>query len=196
RTLREGGRAAVLILTEGSSAQYPGRLDLIASKAEDARRAVERLGGAELQILGLPDMKLSTLPPAAVNDPVTEAVRRHRPDWVLAHHPGDLNRDHAIAHEAARVACRPGPEKAPRLLAYETLSSTEWGVAPFVPSLFVALEEDDLERKIAAFEEYQSEVRPAPHPRSAETIRSLARLRGAHAGVAHAEAFRLVWERV
>lgn len=196
RTVREGGQATVVVLTEGCSTQYPDRPDLIEGKKQHARAAMEALGGGTVEFVGLPDMALSTLPAAQVNDPVTEAVRRHRPEWVVVHHSGDLNRDHGVVHEAARVACRPGPDSPSRLLAYETVSSTEWGIQPFEPNLYVSLQQADLERKVQAFCEYESEVRPAPHPRSPETIRHLAHLRGSQAGVELAEAFRIVWDRV
>lgn len=196
RTLREGGEVAVLVLTEGCTAQYPGRDDLIQRKEEEARSALEILGGGEITFARLPDMALSTLPPAAVNAPVAAAVETHRPDWVLTHHVGDLNRDHEVAHLAARVACRPTPRAAPRLLAYETPSSTEWGTGPFVPDFFVELREGDLERKVEALRAYETEIRGAPHPRSPEHIRNLARLRGVQCGSQLAEAFRSIWERV
>lgn len=196
RTIREGGEATVVVLTEGCSTQYPDQPELVSQKQEHARRAMNELGGASIEFVGLPDMALSTLPAARVNDPVADAIQRHRPEWVLVHHFGDLNRDHGVVHEAARVACRPGPDSPTRLLSYETVSSTEWGIQPFEPNLYVSLTEADLERKVTAFCAYESEVRPAPHPRSPETIRHLAHLRGSQAGVALAEAFHLIWERI
>ncbi len=196
RTVREGGNAHVLILTEGCSTQYPDQPEMIERKVEEAGRAMAELGGIPVEFVGLPDMALSTLPPAEVNDPVAAAVARLNPDWVLVHHIGDLNRDHAVAHEAARVACRPGPERAPRLLSYETLSSTEWGGIPYDPNTFVELREEDLKRKMAALGAYSNEVRPWPHPRSAKAIEHLAHVRGMQSGTALAEAFVSVWERI
>lgn len=196
RTLREGGEVVVLVLTEGCSTQYRGEPARIEAKKRDAHAALSIIGGGVVEFVGLPDMALSTLAPAEVNDPVAAAVARHRPHWVLVHHYGDLNRDHGVVHEAARVACRPGPDSPSRLLTYETVSSTEWGIQPFEPNLYVALRSDDLDRKVRGFCAYESEVRPAPHPRSPETIRHLAHLRGSQSGVETAEAFRIVWERI
>lgn len=196
RTLREGGRCAVLILTEGATTQYPDRPELVARKKDEARAALAGFGAVELVFADLPDMRLATVAPAEVNAPVADAVLRLRPDWVLVHHGGDLNRDHAVAHEAARVACRPTDEYCPRVLAYETPSSTEWGAAPFTPDLYVTLEPGDIDRKVTAFEAYRSEVRPAPHPRDPELIRQRARVRGSECGALHAEAFVTIQERI
>ena len=196
RTVRNGGDVVVLILTEGSSTQYPDRPDLITKKEEEARAALAALGGGSLEFGGLPDMALSTLAPAEVSGPVEKAVARHRPDWVAVHHHGDLNRDHQVAHEATRVACRPGSGSPRRLISYETLSSTEWGPGLWRPDLYVSLEAGDVARKVEAMECYETEVRSWPHPRSGPAIRHLAATRGAQAGFNAAEAFSTVWEWV
>jgi LmbE family N-acetylglucosaminyl deacetylase len=195
RTLREGGEATVLVVTEGATTQYPGREDLVERKEEEARNAMRVLGGAAIVFLGLPDMRLTTLPPAEIAVPIADAVRARRPDWVLTHSPRDLNSDHRVVHEATRVACRPTPGHLPRLLSYEVLSSSEWGYGNFDPTFFVALADEDVERKIAAFGAYRTEVRPWPHPRSPEAICNLCRVRGSQIGVGAAEAFRLEWDR-
>ncbi len=190
---RDGTREEVIAKYRAWISDQP---ELLARKEEEALRAMAVLGAVTVEFARLPDMRLSMLPPAEVNRRVEHAVRAQSPDWVLVHHEGDLNRDHAIAHEAARVACRPRNGFLPQLLAYETLSSTEWGTGSFQPNTFVTLESVDLEKKIAAFHEYGLENRPSPHPRSVEAIEALARLRGVQAGVERAEAFRLVWQRV
>jgi len=195
RTVREGGRVSILILTEGSSAQYPDRPDLMETKEAQASEAAKRLGVEWIEFARLPDMALSTLSPSRLNEPVESAVRKTSPGWVAVHHDGDLNRDHALANEAARVATRPGTGVR-SLIAYETLSSTAWGNGPFSPDLYIALDEADLEAKVDAFGVYHTEVRDFPHPRSPEAIRHLAASRGAEAGFRLAEAYRSIWHRL
>jgi LmbE family N-acetylglucosaminyl deacetylase len=108
-----------------------------------------------------------------------------RADIIYTHHPGDLNKDHRAVAEAALVAGR----FAQSVRTFETLSSTEWGLTPFEPNLYVAI---DLQAKIEALIEYGSEMRAAPHPRSYDAVRALAALRGSTALVGHAEAFHVV----
>ena len=125
---------------------------------------------------------------------VEVAVAEIRPDTVYTHHPYDLNVDHRITHEAVLTACRPLPGSVvSSIYTYETVSSTEWGVGgnTFVPTHFVDISAY-LESKIAALEAYESEMRSAPHARSLETVRALAKLRGSSVGVAAAEAFCVV----
>jgi LmbE family N-acetylglucosaminyl deacetylase len=96
------------------------------------------------------------------------------------------------------VAVRPlGKDYPRRVFAFETLSETNWGapgVKPrFDPSLFIDIDET-LDRKLAAFCLYASQVKPFPHERSVEAISALARLRGATVHLSAAEAFVMVRE--
>ena len=81
------------------------------------------------------------------------------------------------------------------LLAFETLSSTEWNVrdrrGQFAPNWF----EDaspGLQRKIDAMAAYQHELCEWPHPRSLEGIRLAARRWGMTVGLDAAEAFMML----
>jgi len=83
------------------------------------------------------------------------------------------------------------------LYAYEVGSSTEWAFQQFAPvfrpSHFVDIS-GFLDKKIAAMGAYESEARPAPHPRSPEVLRAAATVRGSAVGLAAAEAFEMVWQ--
>jgi LmbE family N-acetylglucosaminyl deacetylase len=110
---------------------------------------------------------------------------------VYTHFAGDMNRDHGLTAEAVEIACRllPG-QSVSALYAFETVSSTEWGIGDtgFMPQLFIDVV-DELELKLKALRCYDSEMRPFPHARSYEAVEALARLRGAQSGVGAAEAF-------
>ena len=83
----------------------------------------------------------------------------------------------------------------PQVLAYETLSETNWN-APyltpnFVPNVFIDIT-DSLELKLAAMQAFRSQIREFPHERSREALKALATLRGATVHCRAAEAFVLV----
>lgn len=109
-------------------------------------------------------------------------------DVIYTHHAGDLNADHRRVAEQAFVLGR----FARCVRTFETVSSTEWGLTPFVPTYFVEI---DLEAKIALLATYQDEMRTFPHPRSYVALEALASLRGSTVGVPAAEAFMTVRER-
>jgi LmbE family N-acetylglucosaminyl deacetylase len=196
RALRSGGEVTILIVTEGSTTQYPGDAEMVKAKQSFALLASERLGGATVNFANLPDMALSTLPPAQVSAPIEEFIRQAEPEWILTHSEADLNQDHRIVHEATRVAARPVSTRATRLLAYEVPSSSEWGYGAFQPDVFVALDQEDLQAKKAALSAYAPEIREWPHPRSLEGVENMARIRGQHVSRELAEAYRTIWERI
>lgn len=110
----------------------------------------------------------------------------------MTHSAADLNLDHRLVHEAVLCATRPhAPHSVREVLAFETPSSTEWGMTAFRPTLFVDITAT-LETKLAALACYAEELRPFPHPRSPEAVRALAQWRGAQSGCSAAEAFEVV----
>jgi LmbE family N-acetylglucosaminyl deacetylase len=184
----------VLVVTDGSSTQYPGDEATRARKEEEARRAAGELGISDYVHLDLPDMRLDTLAHVEINGVVEEHVRDLAPEVVYTVQP-DVNRDHRQLFDSVAVATRPTPgQPVRRLLTYAPTSSTEWTPAPvnwFVPNWFVDVT-GTIERKIAAFAHYETERREFPHPRSERAIRSTAAHHGASCGREYAEPFVLV----
>jgi len=189
-----GDAVRVVVVTDGSSAQYPGDADTRARKEQEALRAAAELGVSDYVHLDLPDMRLDTLPHVQVNRIVEEHVFGFQPAVVYTPHP-DVNLDHRVLFDSVAVAARPTPgQPVRRLLTYAPTSSTEWTPAPlnwFVPNWFVDIG-DLLERKVAAFAHYETERREYPHPRSERAIRAAAAFYGASCGCEHAEPFVLV----
>jgi N-acetylglucosamine malate deacetylase 1 len=189
-----GDTVRVLVVTDGSSSQYPGDEVIRAQKEEEALRAAAELGVEDYVHLDLPDMRLDTLAHVEVNRVVEEHIGDLEPQIVFAAHP-DVNRDHRVLFDSVAVATRPTPgQSVRRLLTYAPTSSTEWTPAAvnwFVPNWFVDVTET-LERKIAAFSHYETERRAYPHPRSERAIRAAASFHGSSCGCEYAEPFVLV----
>ncbi|MDK9701478.1 MAG: PIG-L family deacetylase, partial [bacterium] len=111
---------------------------------------------------------------------------------------GDIHFDHRLFFESALVACRPNGAKIPRkILAYETLSETNWnapGLSPaFAPNVYYDISEY-LGKKIEALEIFASQMQAFPNERSIEAVKALATLRGATVNCRAAEAFVLIRE--
>jgi LmbE family N-acetylglucosaminyl deacetylase len=115
---------------------------------------------------------------------------------VLVPFVGDVHIDHQLIFQSAMVAARPHQAAYPTMiLAYETLSETNWN-APyltpgFLPNVFVDIT-DTLDLKLQAIAAYGSQLRASPHERSIEALKALATLRGATVHRPAAEAFVLV----
>lgn len=154
--------------------------------------SVHRLGFASTQLDGVPRSELI--------EGLRVVMDEVRPDVVYVTHPGDAHAEHGIVFEGVASLLRAfrmassGPR---RLLAYETLSSTDAG-APlpgraFVPQVFVDIG-PHIERKLEIMALYETEAQADPLPRGPSAIRALARARGATVGVEYAEAFALIRE--
>lgn len=149
--------------------------------------------------LAWPTMQLDSVPLADVIGSISEAIDKTKPRQLYLNHSGDVHSDHRIVFDATFSAIKSFNNKlgVSRLLSYETLSSTE--AAPshasraFLPNVFSDIT-PFIERKLEIMSLYETELQPFPLPRSPESIRALARFRGATMGLEYAEAFMLVRE--
>ncbi len=191
RCAEEGADVFVGVVTVGRPPHFPPCM--VSRVRAEALAAHSDLGVRETFWLGQPAAGLSEVPHSELNRAIGDLVRQVRPDTLLAPFPGDIHRDHGAVFESALVAARPHQADYPaRVLAYETLSETNWN-APyltpaFAPTLFVDVT-PTLERKIAAMQRFESQLRDPPHERSVAAIRALATLRGATVHRPAAEAF-------
>ncbi len=103
-----GDEVRIVVVTDGSSTQYPGDAEIRARKEDEALRAAAELGVTDYVHLDLPDMRLDTLPHVEVNRVVEEHVRDFAPARVYTPHP-DVNRDHRVLFDSVAVATRPMP---------------------------------------------------------------------------------------
>ncbi|MBT3784385.1 PIG-L family deacetylase [bacterium] len=184
----------VLFLTNGCDTRYDE--EMIDALQEQARHAAVILGTRDVLFEKLPNQQLETIPLLEVTQTIEKYLGILKPEIVFTHHPGDLNRDHRVCYEAVLTATRPLPNQCVKsLYTFFVPSATEWGSSPlsipFLPNFFVDIE-DEIEFKIRAMDCYTSETRPAPHPRSSESLKAYAKACGATVGVSYAEPFSLV----
>jgi LmbE family N-acetylglucosaminyl deacetylase len=151
-------------------------------------------------MLGHPDASLDQVPMSVLVEGILGAVEAARPEVVYVVNASDVHTDHNLVNTAAMAAMkafRMGALGVRRILAYETLSSTE-AAAPgpgrvFAPNVFADIS-DFIEAKCELFAQFESEVQDDGLPRSSSAITALARFRGATVGVEYAEAFMLMRE--
>jgi len=196
RLTRSGRQVHVAIVTQGS----PPAFDEAAVQRvrRETHYAHRLLGLTKTHFCGFPAAELDQVPHREVNAAIGAIVEAVAPDTLFLPFVGDVHLDHQLCFTSGLVAARPRRNGYPaRVLAYETLSETNW-YAPYVtpgftPNVFVDISED-LERKIEAFGCYGSQVQAFPSERSVEAIRALATLRGATVFKSAAEAFVLLRE--
>ena len=178
---------------------YPPDWDLkiIKKKKEEVFSAGKQLGINQIYFLNYPTAKLDTIPQKEIIDSFQSLIKKIKPDTIFSPNYGDINKDHRIVFEAILVATKPTKNNLIKnLLTYETLSSSEWGgwgyrSNSFSPNIYINIEKT-IEAKIKAMKAYRTEIKPSIHPRSVNSIKTLARKRGSEAGLKYAESFMLI----
>lgn len=119
-------------------------------------------------------------------------IEKVKPDVIFTHHRYCTNIDHQYCHEAAVVSTRPATNCHIPVICGEIPSSTGYlKPVQWEPNLYIDVSEADVQAKIHAMQNYESEARPDPHPRSPEVLRALAKVRGSEGGSYFAEAFMI-----
>ena len=198
RIKAEGGKVAWLIVT-GITAESGWSEDRIKERADEIRRITTFFDFDEVFALNFPTTRLDQVPMTDLVAAVSNVFKTFEPEEVFVPHPADVHTDHRLVFDAVASCTKwfryPSIK---RVLAYETLSETDFGlgtVQSFRPNVFVNIE-PFLDDKLRAMGIYESELGEFPFPRSHEAIRALATLRGAASGFKAAEAFELLRERL
>lgn len=146
------------------------------------------LGVKERFQYGFCDNRMDNFPLLDTVIAIERKIIEIEPSVVYTHWHGDMNIDHRVVSDAAKIACRPQPGcSVKQLLMGEVPCSTGWA-GGFNPDYFVEIT-DTLDKKIRAAECYKTEMRDYPHPRSLQGIKALAQYQGSRCGLRAAEAF-------
>jgi lmbE family protein len=195
----EGAEVHLLIVTDGSSAQYRANdnlKEIIENKKAETRACADILGIKSVIYGHQPDMKLDVTPHIQINAVIEEAVGSIGPDSVFTHFWGDVNVDHQNVYRSTLVAVRPVMGQIVRnLYCYRVPSSTEWTPSKpdtmFLPNVYVDIAAFAA-KKYEAFARYVTELRDYPHPRSVKYLEETDRISGLRVGVDCAEEFMLL----
>tara|TARA_B110000014_G_scaffold8357_1_gene5940 strand:- start:505 stop:1194 length:690 start_codon:yes stop_codon:yes gene_type:complete len=155
--------------------------------------------------LGCKSGQFDLEPKLKINAKLAEIIGKIKPKIVYTHFYGDAHQDHRFVFDSTMVACRPheirgmGKQKSwkgvEKILCYEIPSSTNWSGKlneSFNPTEFNVISDNDLERKIQAYNCYKDEVRSGNHPRSSESLRTNSKYRGNSIGRELCEAFVMI----
>ena len=164
---------------------------------EEAKQSHIYLGIEDTFFFDFPAPQLEQYPQYKIANAINGLIKQTEAEILYIPHKGDLHLDHGVIYNASLVAARPVPGQFVKtILAYETLSETEWGhptvEAVFIPTYFHTLTETHFSKKIGAMNFFESQLKPFPNTRSLEAIEHLGKLRGANVGAEYAEAFMLI----
>ena len=199
KLVKDGNVVDVLIVTDGSSAQYRDSdhlVEIIQAKKKETRNCANVVGIRDIYYGELPDMKLDTTPHIRINQVIEDVIDKVQAETVFTHFWGDVNCDHQNVYKSTLVAVRPlMGQVVKELYCYRVPSSTEWtpnkADTMFMPNSFVDIK-DFAEQKYKAFACYSTELRDYPHPRSVQYLRESDKAAGLRVGMLAAEEFVLL----
>ncbi|WHY76633.1 PIG-L deacetylase family protein [Neobacillus sp. WH10] len=170
----------------------------------DMHEAIKHIGANRIITGTFPNIAFNTVNHVELVQFIEKAIIETQSEVIITHHPTDLNNDHyhtSIACQAAVKLYQRRQDVKPlkELLFMEVPSSTDWALNNsmnrFNPNVFIEIGEESLNKKIEALSMYRGVMREYPHPRSKETLKALAVLRGSQSGTYYAEAFESVFRR-
>ena len=145
----------------------------------------------------IPTTKVDTVPISDLIQKITDVCKETKPDIVFLPFAGDIHTDHQLISKASQSTLKwfrqPSIKK---VLMYETLSETNLNFISkhkFNPNYFVNINRF-IDKKIKAMKIYKSEINKHPFPRSVESIKSLAILRGSQVNLKYAESFEIIYD--
>jgi len=197
RRKSEGAEVALVLVTsplvaDGWSDEF------IRQKNYELQKSIEFFNFDEVYKLNFPTTRLDQVPIRDIVDGLSHAFNSFKPVEVFFPHSGDVHSDHRVVFDAVQSCIKWFRHPTIlRALTYETLSETDFNTSAinqFVPNVFIDIEKF-LESKLDALDGYSTELGQFPFPRSRESVRALALIRGAASGFAAAEAFALLRER-
>jgi len=199
RSKDEGASVYWLIITHISE-ELGFKPERVEKREGEISQVAERYDISGFTNLRFPTTRLDTEPVGNLVEAAGEVFEEVEPELVYVPYRNDIHTDHAAVFDAVTSCIKwfryPSVR---RVLAYETLSETEFSMNPdssgFRPDVFVNIE-GYLNEKIDIMRIYESEIGTHPFPRSESAIRALATYRGATSGFEAAEAFMLLKERV
>lgn len=201
RRIAEGDQVYCLILGEGITSRSDKRKTAQKSsiiKLRDSCKKVSKLAGFnENWLYDFPDNRFDSVDLLDIVKVIEKIKDKIKPDVVFTHFENDLNIDHRITFQAVLTACRPVPgESVKEIYSCEIPSSTEWASTfkwrnNFSPNVFVDVS-TTINKKISLMNNYYSEIKNYPHPRSSKALKIIAQRWGVVCGCRYAEAFVLI----
>ena len=186
------------LITTEISAEEGFNCRQVHQRQDEIKQVAALYGFSETHHLNLPTTKVDTLPKGELVQKISEVFNRVQPETLYLPFHHDIHSDHRDIFEAAYSCTK--TFRYPfikRIYLMETISETNYAPpfpdTSFIPNSYVDIT-DFFDKKLEIAAVYQSEMGNHPFPRSPETLRALAMLRGTTAHCHYAESFMLIKE--
>ena len=146
------------------------------------------LGIKDIDLLGYKDQMFETYPISKIANSLIN--KGFNPDLIVTHSASELNKDHRIALEVAKIIARPHKKKC-SIISFDIPNNSFNHTKNFKPNFFVNISKE-IKDKISAFKKYKNELQKYPHPYSEGSLELIAKYYGFLSGYKYAEAYEIV----
>ena len=182
-----------LLITMPSEPEYEKKF--ILKREKQIKKIIKFVKFKGFYNLELKPTELYKIPKKKLIKKITEVINTVKPDEIFVPHLGDVHSDHKIISDIISTCTKNFRFSFIKsILAYEVLSETNFNLNKknyFKPNYYEDISKF-LDKKIKAMKIYKSEIKKFPFPRSQETIKSLAKVRGSEISTKAAEAFEIL----
>jgi LmbE family N-acetylglucosaminyl deacetylase len=109
---KKGENVYLCIVTKAYAPEWSE--EFLKNRPKEIKKANKILGIKKTYFLGVPTVKLDTIPQKELNEAILRVLNKIKPEIVYLPHMGDLNKDHRLVFQAAMVALRPKPRSVAR----------------------------------------------------------------------------------
>lgn len=146
------------------------------------------LGIKDIILLGYKDQVFENYPISKIANSLLK--KGLNPDLIVTHSSSELNRDHRITLEVAKIIARPHKKKC-SIVSFDIPNNSFNYNKTFKPNFFVDISRE-IKDKISAFKKYKNEIQKYPHPYSVGSLELIAKYYGFLSGYKYAEAYEIV----
>lgn len=171
---------------------------LINQKNLEVEKIAKKIGVKKLFKLGFEASKLNKKDLPSLIESISFILKKIKPDTIFAPYLHDAHSDHFFTTYALNHILKSFRyDFVERCYLYETLSETNLSFVKnknFKPNVYFDIS-NNINSKLELLKIYKSEIKKHPFPRSQQSVKSLALLRGSESNYKYAEAFQLILER-
>ena len=139
---------------------------------------------------------MDTYPTNKIISELKKSLDKIKPSLIFSPYEHDIHSDHQIISKCLKSCVKTFRSNyVNKVLFYEVLSETNFNFDnSFKPNYYINIS-SFIKQKIKNAKIFKGEIKKHPFPRSIESIRSLAIIRGSESGYNYAEAFKIYFER-
>lgn len=192
----QAGEQVYWLNISNTKTEYGYPQELVDKRREQFQKVSQGLCVCDAIDLQLRPAALSSYLESEIIGKLGKTINKISPDILVTVFPGDIHSDHQMVFNWVKAFSKsfrmPSLKK---FLLMEVLSETDFSLSRnvFAPNFFVDISEQ-MEKKLEILKLYEGEIGQHPFPRSIESVRALATIRGSVAGTNYAEAFMLLRE--